>query len=486
MNDTSIEARIARTLQEVAARLPDRDAAPPAAATRRPARGTRTLVAAAAVFIVSSLGAYLLTVDEERSVMLRPEVRRVLLTAEVDGSELRLETTGGNCVVVVLPEGFPSAEQACNGSDAIAIKAMNWGGKTRVSTLVWGRADPGARFSDVIEDGATSMLYEARVGSGAAFLLVIDVPAASGTIAVLDQAGSAIGQATFDHGGPNRKPKGTLGDRRIDFAYRRDGAIWVRTTDGQDIRITDGTENASDGYPFVLPDGHTIVHSHATFDSPVDSVRATDARDGSSREVPTQSMLAVSPDGRTLAVSAINDDSGATEEIVLLRADTFVEIKRIGIGVGDTVGSIADAVWDADGQGLLVETRCCSTEESPTPEDHLRLVDVDKAAATELPRVDDSRWILANRAPSHGQYPALRRVGAELQWGTLRLQGTKISFELIATLPADTGLDDEGALYLLARRNGLWLVGDGHKLFELNAAGQLKLLLDDVDSASTP
>lgn len=488
MNDTSIEARLERALHEVADRLPQRDVAPSVPVTEPEVhnRRTRVLAAAATLVMVMSVGGYVVTRDEDNAVLVGTEIPRTLLTANVDGYELRFETAGGDCVVVVLPTGSPSLEPACAGSDAIATKAMNWGGRTRGSTLVWGIADPGTRFSSAIEDAATSTLYEERIGSGAAFLLVIDTPAASGTIDVLDGSGRVIGQAAFDHGGPAREPKGTLGDRTIDFAYRRDGSIWVHTTDGDDIRITDGTDQASDGYPLVLPDGYTIVHSYAKFDSPVDRVRATDARDGSWREAPTFSMLAASPDGRVLATSVINDDSGATEEIVLLRTDTFAEIRRISIGVAETVGQVWDAVWDADGQGLLVKLRCCWTEANQTLEDHLWFVDVNDGAATKLSRVDGGGWILASRAAGQGQFPALRHAGSELEWGTLRVEGTKIAFEPVATLPADVGFDIDGNLYLSARRDRSWIFGDGHRLFELNASGDLKLLLDDVDSASAP
>lgn len=488
MNDTSIEARLERTLHEVADRLPERNVAPPEPVTDPDphSRGKRVLAAAAVVVMAMSIGGYVLTRDEDNGVLVGTEVPRPLLTADVDGYELRLETAGEDCVVVVLPGRPPSFEPACAGSDAIAIKATNWGGSTRVSTLVWGIANPGMRFTSAIKDVATSTLYEERVGSGAAFLLVIDARAASGTIDVLDGSSRVIGHGSFDHGGPARRPKGALGDQEIAFAYRRDGAIWLRTTEREEIRITDGTEKASDGYPLVLPDGYTVVHSYAKFDSPIDGVRATDARDGSSREVPTLSMLAVSPDGRVLATSVINDDSGATEEIVFLRTDTFAEIRRIRIGVADTAGSVWDAVWDADGQGLLVKMRCCWAEANKAEEDHLWFVDVNDGSAAKLPQVDDGGWILASRAAGQGQFPALRHSGSELEWGTLRLDGTNISFEPVATLSADVGLDIDGNLYLSARRDGLWLVGDGDRLFELNASGHLKLLLDDVDSASAP
>jgi hypothetical protein len=356
-------------------------------------------------------------------------------------------------------------------------------------TVVYGIADPGVRFRGTIEELTRSDLLDARVGSGAAFLLVIDGPAASGTVTVFDDSNHALATAAFDHGGPAREPTETLGDRTMDFAFLRDGAIWVHATDGRDFRVTDGSVNAPDGYPLALPDGHTIVHTVATFDMPFDAIVATDARDGSVRDLQLSGtgLLALSPDGTRIAATHSTDDSAATVELVLLDATTFGEITSVPIGVWDDVGDVWDASWDAAGQSLLVVTHagCCPTGQQQWA-DRLWFVDVRARAATELNAPWVAEWSLADRANDMGAFPTLFRHESDVEWGALRIDGASLTYEDVGPPPTDVGFDTSGDIYLVAHGDGFWLVGDGSNLFELDAEGHLKLLLRDVTRAATP
>lgn len=482
----TIEDRLTGALHEVAERLPDQDAWEIAAPDGHVRSTRRWFPAVAAVFVFAAgFGVFALARDRDEPVPVSTEPQRTLLTATVDDFEVRLDTAGAGCVVVVFPSPFEhrNASPACLGDDAIAVGATLLGGKT----FVYGIAVRGDHFTGTIEEVAAPVLHQVHVDDGAAFLMVVPVLQASGTVSAVDADGRVVATGSFDHGGPARAPKGTLGDREMEFAFLRDGATWAHTTGGEDVRLTDGTPEASDGFPFVLPDGHTIVHSVATFDGVFDRVVATDARDGSQRELQLTgtALLALSPDATRIAATRYTDDSGATVALVVLDATTLAEVAGIPLGIEDEVGPIQRAAWDSDGKSLLVTTRCCYSLDGELQTDRLWSIDVTEGSAIEVgPGDNDVIWILADRASDPDLVPALQLHGATATWGTLRWAATGVTFDACCPLSEDLEIEMDGYLDLSARGDGRWLLGDGRNLFELDAAGRLNLLIEDVTYTS--
>lgn len=331
-------------------------------------------------------------------------------------------------------------------------------------------------------------------GSGVTSVLVDNVFDVEGrSIETLGEVGAAFGGSidpfAADCTTPDcPAPTGALGDRELEYAFLRDGATWARTTDGEEVRLTDGTVEASDGFPLVLADGHTIVHSVASFDGVFDRVVATDARDGSSRELPLAGtgLLALSPDTTRIAATRYTDESGATVELVVLDSTTFAEVANVPIGVEDEVGPIQRAAWNGDGASLLVTTRCCYAPEGATQADRLWSVDLPGNSATELQTGSEGTiWIVADRASDENTIPALQLADGSLTWGSLRVAATSVTFDPCCPLPNELDGSMDGYLDLSERADGRWLVSDGRNLFELDTAGTLRRVIEHATNASS-
>lgn len=481
----TIEDRLTAALREVADRLPDHDATEvikPRDLSRTAPRWIRAV--AAALVLAVGAGVFALARGRDEPVPVATEAPRPLLSATADDFEVRLDTAGPGCVVVVFPSELDrTASPACLGDETISVGATLLSG----TTLVYGIAADADQFTATIEQVTTADLHQAHVDEHAAFLMVVPVLQASGTVEALDADGQVVATASFDHGGPARPPKGTLGDQAMELAFLRDGATWARTFRGEEIRLTDGTIDASDGFPFVLADGHTIVHSVASFDGVFDRVVLTDARDGSQRELPLAGtgLLAMSPDATRIAATRYTDDSGATVELVVLDSTTLAEVASVPLGIEEDVGPIQRAAWHSDSARLLVTTRCCYSADVGTQTDRLWAVDVTGDLATEV-QTDGERviWILADRAAAGSAVPALRLSDGDLIWGTLRTAATSVTFDPCCPLSHELAVSMDSYLDVSARADGDWLVSDGRNLFELDISGTLSLLVEHITHAS--
>lgn len=487
MTNQSIETRIERTLQEVADRLPEHASVEPPvrplATSKEDRRRRPWLLAAAAIVVLVAIGGVLVATqkgDESAVPVATNGAARPILTAAAEIAsrqmELRLETTATDgCITLVIPEPFtsPRPVPACLADGVVAVGARSVADKT----LVYGVAARGERVTGTIEEVATADVHQVPFHEGVAFLLVIDASLASGTVAIHDATNATIATGSFERGGPARPPRAMIGDSAIDFAYLQRGAVWVRTESGDDVRISDGTIDASDGYPFLLSDGHTVVYSVATRDQPFDAIVATDARDGSTRDLHLEgtALLSLSPDGTRIAATDIQDDSGAPSDLVVLRADNFTEVTRVTLGTGDTVGMIWSAAWDLANDGLLVKTRCC---QSDPPLEQLWHVQLGSTAIAPVKvEVEDATWSFTDTASAPGTFPALRRAGSNVEAGVLRIDGSTATWEHRSNLTL------QGDLWIDTRAAGDYLVGDATDLYDLDAAGNLTLLLRDVTYA---
>lgn len=502
MTDSSIEERLTRTLEEVAGRIAARhrpfDSVDTAAPQSWTGRRRWAVGVAAALVVVVGLGAGLLLTlaSKDRDAVSVPAGEgEILLTAMVGGDSVALRLTNNSsdrCVDIQFPPGIDASAAACLSGRPLAIQATLRAG----STVVYGIGEPGARFSISLE-GDVAELHQTRVGEGVAFVAIIDTPRASGTVEVLDRDGRVLAEADFDNGASPRVAKGTIGNAEMLFAFRRDGAVWAALDNGTIVRLSDGTAQAPDGYPFVSPDGLSIFHTVTNFEGIFDTPVVLNARDGSTRQS-MFSVTAFSSDGRHAAGVIPADDPGTARDVVVIETTTLSEVARVSIPAEEAGGDLTGLVWDVDG-GLLV-----------TSGPRLLVLQPFNQPATATSGRDTSptsSWMPA-KAFEPGRFSALRRTGVAVEFGVLHLDGSTATFErgrqvtwetpeatldptqirFLQPLQGPLEVNDRGHV---TRPTGgftalpAFLVGDGQNLFQL-VDGDLSFLISNVDFASAP
>jgi hypothetical protein len=497
----SLEERLAHTLNEVASRIPDDDrplVLGDGAPSSRTPTWTRAAVAAAAILAVLAIGlAIRVQGRDEMSVIT--EGPRTLLSTEVGGVPvgLRLSNSGGDRCVALHREdandiGFQPP--ACLSGRPIVVQATIRGG----TTLVYGMADGAKRFTSAVREVTVPHLQQVDLGDSGAFLLRVDLPNASGFVQAIGDDGRILAEAGFDHGGPARPPKSTIGASRILLAYRQGGAVWAVTTEGTAVRLGDGTIDAPDGYPFVAPDGHTVLYSARNFQAQANFAQplALDARDGSTRTV-SVSGTAFSSEGRFVAGSPPVDDN-VDVDVAVLDVATYKEVQTVSLGLAAAVGVVSDLGWDAGDASLIAVSG---------QQRQLWWIDRSRGTATRL-AVDGepAEWVVAEHAVAPGTFPAIRRQGSSVDFGYLRINPSRASFDRVRPLPLVTSqatlqagdvsflepvqgtitAKEDGKLSLQANGRTSYLIGDGTNLFQLTSSGALVFLLGDVQGASAP
>lgn len=498
MTQLSVEERLMRALGEVASRIADDDR-PLVMRDITPTRSShwlgRAVVAAAVLAVVVGVG-IAARWDGSDGVPITVGAPHPLLTIEVGGETigLRPTTSGDRCVELdVVPGVTPVDPPACLLGRPLAVQETVRAGRT----LVYGIAASPDRF---LVTPSSAEFREVTFGDGAAFVLVINSVNASGVVTLMDDTGRRVAEAAFDHGGPPRLPKGTIGKSRILLAFHQDGAVWAVTSDGNRVRLSDGTLKNPDDFPIVAADGHTVLYGKASpeegsvFDVPL----ALDARDGTTSTISNFGET-FSSDGRLVAGVIGHDDASAEEEVVVLDGATFSEAGRVTFArSSDEVGGVLHLAWDVGDRELLAVAKRTDLWTLDTFGGTATRLAVDAAEAGE--------WVIAEQAVAPGVFPAVRRRGSLSDWGYLRVEGGHATFERVRSLPTRTtqATLDAGRVLFLDRLDGplavggddrltassddepTYLIGDGRNLFQLTAAGVLTFLLPAIDFASAP
>lgn len=510
MPDSSIEARVRGALAEVADRIDVSDR-PVSDSLERvavsgPSEPRRWVLGAAAVVIAALGVAYGLvssTGRSDRGVVAGPsEKRQVLIETTLNGERVRLESDRGRgCVHLDLSFDGPSPppggpRSVCLKSVPLALGVTQRAG----GTLVYGlTSESGELRVTVADDGvAPPVVRMAKMGDTQVFFAFIEEALATGRVEVLQGSGRVVAKSQFEKGASSRPAKQPAGSAKPLLVYRERGAVWARLDDGRTVRLSDGIPEAPDGFPFVSPDGGTIVftvdNSNGIFDAP----SVLDVSTGSIREVSNGGMR-FEFDGRLLAGFAPRDDTVDAEISIVATVKGFPELRRFTIP--DSADSNAvDVVWLNDGSILIVVS------------DGLYLAGSDSTGnltgrLTKLRYDGDPSRLAITEPPvasSSGPVPALRSGASGVELGELVIQGEVIEFNKIAALPAAAGEVSLNPAHLridrsrghlrrmpdgrLKRAEGdspAYVISDGHNVFQY-ADGKLSLLLSGVEFASTP
>lgn len=282
------------------------------------------------------------------------------------------------------------------------------------------------------------------------------------------------GAAWFRVATPGAETSG-LGDRPLDYAFVRDGALWAVPRQGDDVRFAESA--AVEGFPFASPDGNQVAYATAC-PCPFWEEWTASVRDGSLRKLAAWGRR-WSPNASMRAGVVPIDDEVPTE-VSIVDAENDEELFRVSIGVGPSIESLT---WVGN-ERLIALARPGSSGPSAW------VIDVDDRSATPLTTDEDGRLVLAEQSRPDGAVAAVRIRGDVAEWGLVRVDGDSVTFERTSPLPSGADgftLDVGDDLYVDAR-SGIdrHLIGDGADLFEIDERGNLTHLRSAVDRASAP
>ena len=361
---------------------------------------------------------------------------------------------------------------ACLDGDPVVLEA--WTEADR--TIVYGLASDGDDVRAVFETDTPSHVQEAPVGDGVAFLVVVDVPKATGLIEV-----AGVGEARFEGGvSAVAVPVETADDVLLAFAHR--SSIWVLTTDGRRVRVTDGAWPNDESGAHASPDGRTVRYWRESFEGVFPTAMSVDVTTGEVRRAGTWAALP-SPDGRQVAGITPIDDTGSDTEVIVADAVTHAQVAAVALGVQSEVGDGEVLGWDTAGEHLLVRTGCCPWfDDSPPPTYRFWWVDVAAGTARQVRYDGDPEaLVVADRGLG-----AVRSVGDAVERGVVEVDGDELRFagEPFETETAEATLGPPTVLESLA--DGTWLVGDGRNVFRLDDAGRLTFVARGIRDFSAP
>lgn len=326
----------------------------------------------------------------------------------------------------------------------------------------------GREVEVVVDQVAMSTSVEIPAWAAAAHELVLTMSFASPE---LPGAGAAWFRITASDGAETSG----LGDRPLDYAFVRDGALWAVPRQGDDVRFAESAD--VEGFPFASPDGNQIAY--ATACSCLFWEEWTVAvRDGSAGKLAAWGGR-WSPNASMRAGIVPIDDEVPTE-VSIVDTENDEELFRVSLGVGPSIGSLT---WVGN-ERLIAVARPGSSGPSAWG------IDVERRLASPLAIAGDGRLVLAEQSRSDGAVAAVRVRNGAAEWGLVRVEGDSTTFEPTSALPAGAGgsvLDVSDDLYIDARSGvDRYLIGDGADLFEIDGPGSLIHLRSAVDRASAP